>query len=298
MLINICVCTYKRASLLSNCIRSLLAQTVPENASLFITVIDNDLNRSAESIVKNFEVTSDKKINYYVQERRGIPCVRNKALEVSKEIGADLLIFIDDDEVAEEGWLAALYNVSAKHNHLAAVHGLVIPNLANDIPDSIAGLFKTKKRAEGQKLTACATDNVSIPMQFVTDTGLEFDESRPLAGGEDTRFFTEAYLQGLQIYQTNSAIVHEEIPPSRCSLKWLVKRKFTTGLTGAWRKGKNGRSRWSVATSALVQTLGYSLLAVVYFVIFKGLKRNKCILKSARSAGIFMGCFNMSVDSY
>ncbi|WP_432697225.1 glycosyltransferase family 2 protein [Marinobacterium sp. YM272] len=298
MLLNLCVCTYGRLKLLQRCIESLLSQTIPDNVTFCITVIDNDLNRSAESVVRSLDRTTDKKINYSVEERRGIPCARNKALDVSKEIGADLLIFIDDDEIAGKGWLAALYEVSKKYNHQAAVHGLVIPQLVDDIPESIAGLFRVKKRPEGKALTACATDNVSIPMQFVTEQGLRFDESRPLAGGTDTIFFTEAHAQGLSIYQTNTAVVYEEVPPGRCSLKWLVKRKFRSGMTGAWRKRQHGRSGWSVMSSALIQAAAYMLMAVIYFFIFKGLKRNECILKSARSAGVFVGCFKKSIDSY
>ena len=45
-------------------------------------------------------------LRYVVEERPGVAAVRNRALDETG--GRDLLVFIDDDEEPEPGWLAAL----------------------------------------------------------------------------------------------------------------------------------------------------------------------------------------------
>ena len=63
-------------------------------------------------------------VRYVVEERPGVAAVRNRALDETTE--RDLLIFIDDDEDPEPGWLAALVGMWATTG-CQAVAGPVIP---------------------------------------------------------------------------------------------------------------------------------------------------------------------------
>ena len=63
-------------------------------------------------------------LRYVVEERPGVAAVRNRALDETTE--RDLLIFIDDDEDPEPGWLAALVGLWASTG-CQAVAGPVIP---------------------------------------------------------------------------------------------------------------------------------------------------------------------------
>lgn len=298
MLINICICTYNRVLLLQACLDSLLKMRQPDSTSIRVTIVDNDAGQSALPVVESFRKAAEFDVIYAVEERRGIPCARNRALTVTRDMKADLLVFIDDDETVRDDWLVELYRFSKLHRHEAAIHGLVVPRLSEQTPASVAGLFTPKIRTEGQLLSACATDNVMLPMAFVILHSLKFDECRPLAGGTDTIFFTQAHLLGLEIYQTNSAIVDETVPESRCTLKWFLRRKFRSGLTVAWRKLQKGRSKPLLIASALGQIFIYALRALVYQVLVNNLKRNENLLRVAKSLGVLMGSFEMEFDSY
>ncbi len=298
MLINVCVCTYKRETLLSACLKSLVAMEEPAGCTVNLSVVDNDGAGSARKTVEDIQAQMATDITYAIEEKRGIPCARNRAIELSNNLAADLLVFVDDDEVVDRSWLKELYKVSADYEHQAVIHGAVASQLDPGVPPSIAALFSTREREERQELTACATDNVMIPLAFVNKAQLRFDESKPLAGGTDTIFFTQANKLGLKIYHTNSAKVTEFIPLSRTKLSWLAKRKFRAGLTDAWRKISKGRSRAGVMLSGIFQVVLYLIKSLFYLVLFMPLKRNESMLRVAKAAGVTMGCFGLAVDSY
>ena len=104
-----------------------------------VLVIDNDARGSgrqaalAAAAVAGVAVRSsseerveseDVSVRYVVEERPGVAAVRNRALDETTE--RDLLIFIDDDEDPEPGWLAALVGMWATTG-CQAVAGPVIP---------------------------------------------------------------------------------------------------------------------------------------------------------------------------
>lgn len=271
---------------------------LPESATVCLTIVDNDEAGSARKMTESHPVAGRFQVTYEVERKRGIPCARNRALSIARDTQADLLVFIDDDERVHCDWLVELLKVSELHNHQAAIHGLVVPCMSEGLPDSLSGLSNPRNRPEGKALTACATDNVSIPMKFVVEHGLTFDERRPLAGGTDTIFFTRAHELGLCIYQTNRAIVDETIPESRSNLRWYIRRKFRAGLTDAWRRRQKGQSALYLILSSIFHVLVSGVLVVLFQVLLRKLDRNKRILSLSKYLGIFMGVFGMSVDSY
>jgi hypothetical protein len=58
-----------------------------------------------------------------------------------------------------------------------------------------------------------------------------FDERFVFAGGTDSRLFAQLGARGVTSVWADAAIVHEWIPPSRCTLRWLVKRSYRIGTT-------------------------------------------------------------------
>lgn len=298
MLVNICVCTYKRPGRLEKCLNSLRVMDYPESADVCITVVDNDKAGSSRNVVDTFRGDSAVSIHYEIEEKRGIPCARNRALEISRSMHADLMLFIDDDEHVHKSWLLEMLNVSKEYRHEAVVHGLVVPCLPDGVQDDIACFFQPKRRDEGKELSACATDNVLMPVSFFSKNELAFDESRPLAGGTDTMFFTMAKNMGIRIIQTNRAVVYEDIPVSRLSLRWLVRRKFRAGLTDAWRRRQKGRLWIALVLVSLFHVTKNIFLALFYQAVLRPCERNRSILGVAKYSGIFMGCIGFFVDSY
>ena len=296
--INICVCTYKRPKLLTDCLQSLAGIVVPSGTEVTVMVIDNDQTRSAEGTVTGFIETFPFDIYYHCENKRGIPCARNRAVEETHRLGSDYLVFIDDDEWVEPLWLDLLYTYCKNKGGNIVVSGNVISEFSDQTPEYIHHVFKRKQWPTGTLLDRCATNNVFVPISVTKDLGLRFDESHPLAGGTDVKFFCKAVTSGVVIEKCAEALVHEIIPENRTTLKWLSKRKFRQGITRAWREKQKGRSSLSIITSSSLDIIINLFIASIMFLIGKKQKRIKRWLKICRSLGVLSGIFGLKVDSY
>ncbi|WP_022960576.1 glycosyltransferase family 2 protein [Spongiibacter tropicus] len=297
-LINIAICSCQRPRLLSQALGSLAAMQRPHGIRLLISVIDNDRDGSARPVFDQWAPHFGDELVYQLERKRGIPCARNNAIDVAHEHGADYLIFIDDDEWVEPNWLCELYGYAIQLGGQAVVHGGVVPELPEGAPAYMREIFFEKRRATGTELGSCATNNVLIPIFVTRDLALRFDESRPLAGGTDTIFFCAAVERGVKIFECADARVHEEIPLSRLSSRWLAKRKYRAGITLARRKRAAGRTVTSLLFSSIVQIAMYALLALLARISFLPVPYYKALMKLSRSVGVLSGLFGAEADSY
>ena len=296
--INLCICTYKRPGLLTDCLQSIGDIIIPSGTEVTVTVIDNDQTCSAEAFVSRLAKTFPFPLYYHCESRRGIPCARNRAVEETHRLGSDYLVFIDDDEWVEPLWLDLLYCYCQKQGGNIVVSGAVISDFPDGTPDHISYFLSRKQKATGTLLGSCATNNVLVPIYLTKDLGLRFDETNPLAGGTDTIFFCEAVNIGVIIKKCAEALVHESVPKNRATLRWLSKRKFRGGITVAWREKKNGHSTFSIVALTGRKLLRDLFLASIMFLIGKKLKRNKRWLKVCYRLGVLSGVLGLKVDSY
>ena len=100
--VSICIATYRRPKGLSRLLDSLERLKVPLGIRIETIVVDNDCDASAASIVKS-RSESLQPIHYCVEPRRNIALARNCALS---EASGRWVLFIDDDEAAEEHWIS------------------------------------------------------------------------------------------------------------------------------------------------------------------------------------------------
>ena len=298
-LIAICVCTYQRQKLLNECLMSLQHIGIPNDVSVTVMVIDNDVDESSRQVVEANQKNTVFTFHYVVEPNRGIPCARNRAITESMSLNAEYLVFIDDDERVAVDWLSHLFVFCQSHGGDVVVSGHVIQEIPESTPKHIRSLFeKPVKRQSGDRLNACATNNVIIPMEFLRKSNLRFDESQPFAGGTDTRFFVEATAKGIDIVKCMESVVYETIPESRATLGWFSKRKYRAGITEAWRKQEMGRSKINVILSSFLQLLLNGMVSVFCSVFYLQEKRNQSWLKVCRSFGVLMGVFGVKIDSY
>ncbi|MEE2730019.1 MAG: glycosyltransferase [Pseudomonadota bacterium] len=296
--VAICICTLEREALLGECLDSLQGMDLPEGVKPQVVIIDNDARQTSRALVASRQSRFPVPLHYECEPRRGIPCARNRAIEVAHGLAADYIVFVDDDERVEPNWLAELYHYCMVKGGQAVIHGAVESALPPATPPHIRSLYNKKKRNTGDRLNACATNNVIVPIRLTREMGLRFDESNPLAGGTDTIFFATAAARGVEIYECTEALVKETIPESRTTLRWWMKRKYRAGVTDAWRKQQNGRSRLGIFVSAALQVIIEALKALVALMVAHKEARTRFWLKSCRAMGVCMGLFGVKVDSY
>ena len=226
--ITVCICTFKRAEMLTRLLKKLNAQTTGDLFSFSVVVADNDSGRSAEPVVAKISPTARMPIVYCVEPQQNIALVRNRALE---HAGGDLVAFIDDDEFPVENWLLSLFIV-LRASGADGVLGPVKPYFDPEPPPWVrkGGFFDRPNPADGYKLSwaECRTGNVLFRKSILEGVEPPFRAEFATAG-EDMDFFRRMIAKGCKFIWCRDAVAYEVVPAARCSRSFLLKRALLRG---------------------------------------------------------------------
>lgn len=243
--VAVCVCTYKRPEMLFHCLESLKQQIVHTGIYSHIVVVDNDSDGSAASIVADALKSSPLPIRYTQCHERGIARARNTAIDLAVWIGADWIAFIDDDEVADSDWLANL--MAPEYLSTPILQGFQDFVYPDRVPFwAIAKPKRAKPEDEGAPRRTAVTNNVRFSADLI-HSGLRFDESLGLMGGEDIDFFGRAAKAGFAIQKTNRAITRETVHIERLTYAAQVYRQYWHAASDM-KMYRVLRGTWWVAT--------------------------------------------------
>jgi succinoglycan biosynthesis protein ExoM len=195
--------------------------------SVTIVVADNDPAASAAATCDALRSVIRWPIEYVHEPRRGIPFARNACVNGARRVGAELLAFIDDDEVPEPAWLEQLLLVM-RDTGAGIVTGPVLPAFEEAVPAWIerGGFLARDRHATGAHPARAVTGNVQLRTDLLASMPAPFDERKPLSGGTDTHLFRRLIKAGERIAWADEAIVHEYNPATRLTARWLVRRSF------------------------------------------------------------------------
>lgn len=213
-----------------------------------LLVVDNDPAGSGRPALG-----ANGAARYVIEPRPGIAAARNRALD---EAGTDLLVFIDDDELPEPGWLDALLDTRTRFA-ADAVAGRVVTRFHEDIDPWIAagGFLDRSFRddvATGGALSSAATNNLLLDLRTVRRLGLRFDEAFGISGGEDSMFTSLFVRRGARLVWCAEAVVVDVLSPDRHNRRWMLRRSFGFGTNEARiaiTLAGSGRSRLALRLS-------------------------------------------------
>ena len=219
--------TYQRPDRIAVAVGTLRQHLTQVPGSRLI-VVDNDVEPSARLAVEQ-AAGSDSRIRYLHQPEPGIAAARNCALDAAR--GADLLIFIDDDEQPHERWLTSLLATWHDQYQPAAVVGPVV-SIFDGIPDpwiSAGGFFRRLRHPTGAEVDTAATNNLLLDLTEVRRLGLRFDPEFGLSGGSDTVFTRQLSGAGGRIVWCDEAVVFDIVPADRATRGWVRERASRLG---------------------------------------------------------------------
>ena len=216
--ICVAVCTCDRHEQLRGTLQSLVNQSI--GARFCVFVVDNG-RVAARPVVEAFENVLDI-VHERVREP-GLSAVRNRALHLARESGADFLASIDDDECADKDWLAA---------HLAAAElsgaDIQIGPIEPRFVERPAGWIV----AGGFFAEACETPttaNLFLRLACLPQSeGDWFQPDYAVTGGEDHEFLGRLSSNGARYGVVSSARVYDIVPAERATLRYILRR----GLRG------------------------------------------------------------------
>ncbi|HMG43692.1 MAG TPA: glycosyltransferase family 2 protein [Acidimicrobiales bacterium] len=97
--ITVVMCTYNRADLVEHTVRSVLRQ---EGPSYSVVVVDDG---STDATPKVLAAIDDNRLRVVRQPNGGLSVARNTGIAA---VEGDWVVFLDDDDIPEPGWLSAL----------------------------------------------------------------------------------------------------------------------------------------------------------------------------------------------
>jgi len=239
--ISVCICTFKRPGLLVNLLGHLVSQRTDNLFTYDVVIADNDPARSAEDAVARFAASSPLRVAYCAEPEQNIALARNRSVA---NADGQLVAFIDDDEEPISEWLFELFRTRARCQ-ADGVLGPVLARFQGPTPGWLTkgGFFERPRHATGHPVpwVEGRTGNVLMTRgvldQFNPPFLPQFD-----SGGEDVDFFRRAIARGGRFVWCDEAVVHEEVPAYRSTLKFLVRRAVLRGSNFPKQSGPRARN--------------------------------------------------------
>jgi succinoglycan biosynthesis protein ExoM len=279
--VDVCICSYHRPEI-RDTLASVAQQTVRSDISIRVIVADNTPLGEQRETVQAAARELGLDISYVHAPANNISIARNACLA---HANSEWIAFLDDDEFASAGWLAALLR-EADLGGWDAVLGPVIARYEEATPSWLVegGFHSTKPVWVEGRIATAYTGNVLFRRSIASKMEVLFREDFGTTGGEDSDFFYRFCDAGGRIGFAPDAVVFERVPAARASLKWLLRRNFRAGQSHAERLWEH---------KSVVPELFLAGAKVAYCVAgatawaTSTLRRNRYLTRAALHCGVF-----------
>jgi glycosyltransferase involved in cell wall biosynthesis len=270
-LVSIVIPTQRRPEPLTRAARSCLRQVGVAAQALELIVVDNDEAGSAAAPVEALTVEAPFPVRYVHEPRPGVANARNAGVGA---VRGEFIAFLDDDEEAPEGWIAALLEAQRRFD-ADHVFGPVRARLPASVVDHRAYLeqffSRIDARPEGLMERCYGCGDSLMRRAALPDRAQPFSEARNQIGGEDDLLFAEMRTAGARIAWAPNAWVWEDPTPERINLRYAIRRAFVYGqgaptmCASATPPDPLGVAGWML--QGLAQAVIFGLLALMEWLI-------------------------------
>lgn len=234
--ITIGIPTRQRPVELARLLASLGQQQGMENVT--VLVVDNDPSGSAASVVETHK--RGLNIDYQIEPRPGVVHVRNRILALSR---TPSLVFLDDDQTVEPGWLTAFSEMHANYpaDILTGPVRYQASDQYSDTPVGPLSYFVRPEHDNEEIIGMTGTGNTLLPMSVLRMLDMpSFDPAFGACGGEDTELFSRVQLMGAKIRWCAGAVTLETIPRERARMDHIRRRQRRAGYVNGLIAAKRG----------------------------------------------------------
>lgn len=261
--VSVAICTRDRPDWLRRCLQSLSLldrRDLPQPVDLEIIVIDNAPTDDRTRRV----VAETPQCSYHVEPRPGLNFARNAALRLA---GGQLVAFVDDDAVVDQGWLAGLLSAWLADPDAGFFTGQVLPlELATGaqlLYERRGGfrrgftqvLYRQARKGDAHYPCDAGIFGTGANMAVDRDAALAlggFDEAldtgAPLPGGGDLDMFYRMIRAGYgAVYEPAYLVFHQhrrDMEALRRQYRDSWGRSYGAFAVKSWRADPALRSRW------------------------------------------------------
>lgn len=240
---SIIICTHNRASMLADCVDSLLNQTI-EKTRFEIIIVDNNSTDNTEEIAKEF-VKNHLKIKYLQEKTVGYSAPRNCGW---KNATGNIIAYIDDDEIAAPDWLESIekaFQIEEKPDIVGGICMLKYDVVPPDwFVESMGGTNKDRQKGILNQRTDSylGCGNIAFKKEVLEKlNGFSNDFNMKngfLMMGEDTDICQRAIKAGFQLYYDPEIKIYHRMNQKNYDIEIRKQKAEKTGMTARFIFGR------------------------------------------------------------
>lgn len=238
--ISVVICTLNRAQYLRIALQSLVCQVVPDRFE--VLVVDNGSSDSTPAVTRDF--ADALPLRQIVEPKTGLCHARNSGWQKAR---GRFVAYLDDDAVAEPGWLAATVEGFAIEPGAGAVGGRVRPIWEAPQPSwlsdhaaralTIVDWSAIPKRLTDLRQEWLVGANMAVPRRVLQEVGgfhpgLDRVGTNMLSSG-DVFLQEQILIRGHPIVYHPAMAVWHVVTPSRLTKAWFRRRYYWQGVSDA-----------------------------------------------------------------
>lgn len=260
---SIIIPSCNRADQLFRCMNSLVTLDFPFG-EYEIIVVDNGSKDNTKEVVDKYIINYPAHtIRYFYDEISGLLTGRHRG---AKEAQSEILIFVDDDIHADQGWLSAIVDTFKRNAGIHFVGGKCLPKYEKE-PPSWLNYFWKSIPGDGKMLcdlSLCDFGEVEKEIDPTWVFGLNFSIRKAslyelggfhpdcisahfqhFQGDGEFGLSIKAIEKGYKAFYNPKALVYHEVPADRMTLGYFDKRYFYLGVCNSYTeiRKNNGISK-------------------------------------------------------
>ena len=262
MQLSIVICSYNRASYISDALNSLYLQTAGLNTFETIIVDNNSTDNTAEVFSQWSAAHINGSFTYITETNQGASFARNTGAAIAK---GQWLCFMDDDAVATPNYVENILKHIDTKPDAVGFGGRIIPKYIPAEPKWMSYYVSSLVGNFDYAPTACAFENGKYPLESnmivrkdVYDAIGGFNNALPgvvgtlRIGGEGKELFYKILALGHTIYYDPSICVHHVVEVNKLTSEYMY--RVASGI------GRGERSR-----TKAISNLAYTNKIIEYF---------------------------------
>jgi glycosyltransferase involved in cell wall biosynthesis len=274
MFFTVTIQTYNHAETLAATLHSLADLRCPADADYEVLVINNNSSDRTAAVIEEFGAVLGPRLRSVPEPRQGLSHARNLALAAAR---GDVVCFLDDDAVADAGWLAAHADVYRTDERIVAAAGPIRLRwppgssrpawLPEDLESYLSGLDLGPERCVLEYPRHPYGCNMSVRREVAREIGGFSDRlgrrGRCLLSNEERLFFYRIHERGGQVLYIPEAVVYHVIPVERMSKRFFLKRAYAQGVSDLLLRREIASGPQGLARKARTLLGGVKLSAVM-----------------------------------
>ena len=243
--LSIIICTYNRAALLAECLRTVTAACAATSAPVEVVVVDNNSTDATPQVVAAWPVRT------VFEGCQGLARARNAGIAAAR---APLIAFTDDDVAVAADWVVRLLEAFAD-DEVMALGGPIAPRWETTPPRWMAPEFHRHLAIldlgpERRRLSHADVWGANFAVRasaFARHGGFRADLGRigdqPFVG-EETEFLSRLIAAGERVDYVPTVRVEHRIGGERLRLRYILWHELHLGLLNGRRQPH--LPRWSL----------------------------------------------------